>query len=384
MKILHMCLACFYIDNYSYQENLLPKYHKKMGYDVEIVASLVSFNSSGQQILLDKGSTYINADGIQVTRLEYKNVLIDKILRRYKNTFEFLEKSNPNIIFIHGVQFSDIKIVKNFVKNKEISVFIDNHSDFSNSAKGFFSKYILHRVIWRYYANMSLSFTKKYYGVLPARVDFLHTEYKIPKKKIELLIMGADDDDVRNSNNLETIEKVKSNAKITSDEFLIVTGGKIDPEKRQILTLMSVVNQLATFIKVKLLIFGSIHPKISEEFYQRLNDKIVYVGWADVKQSYDFFAAADLVVFPGRHSVYWEQVVALNKPLVVKMWNGTNHVDIGGNCDFLFTDKYEELHEKLLKILSDKDYYMEMLKSAQSIKSEDFLYSTISKKSLID
>ena len=36
MKILHLMLACFYIDNYSYQENYLPKYHKKQGNDVEI------------------------------------------------------------------------------------------------------------------------------------------------------------------------------------------------------------------------------------------------------------------------------------------------------------------------------------------------------------
>ncbi len=30
MKIVHMCLGCFYPDNYSYQENMLPKYHKEM------------------------------------------------------------------------------------------------------------------------------------------------------------------------------------------------------------------------------------------------------------------------------------------------------------------------------------------------------------------
>ena len=43
MKILHLMLACFYIDKYSYQENYLPKYHKKQGHDVEIIASLFTF-----------------------------------------------------------------------------------------------------------------------------------------------------------------------------------------------------------------------------------------------------------------------------------------------------------------------------------------------------
>ena len=39
MKIMHPCLAAFYIDDYGYQENILPKAHKKSGHDVEIVAS---------------------------------------------------------------------------------------------------------------------------------------------------------------------------------------------------------------------------------------------------------------------------------------------------------------------------------------------------------
>jgi hypothetical protein len=44
MKVVHLCLGCFYIDNYSYQENMLPKYHKLAGHEVSVVASLVSFD----------------------------------------------------------------------------------------------------------------------------------------------------------------------------------------------------------------------------------------------------------------------------------------------------------------------------------------------------
>src|SRR5665648_38300 len=109
MKILHLCLASFYIDNYSYQENLLPKYHKKSGQDVEIVASLVSFDKNGEPSLLENSNTYSNEFGIPVTRLEYKKTLFSKKLRRYTGTYEFLVKSKADIIFIHGCQFIDIK-----------------------------------------------------------------------------------------------------------------------------------------------------------------------------------------------------------------------------------------------------------------------------------
>ena len=41
MKVVHLCLACFYPDGYSYQENMLPQYHKMLGMEVAIIASLV-------------------------------------------------------------------------------------------------------------------------------------------------------------------------------------------------------------------------------------------------------------------------------------------------------------------------------------------------------
>ncbi|MGI6706539.1 MAG: hypothetical protein ACOX6S_09950 [Clostridia bacterium] len=111
MKVLHLCLGNFYIDNYSYQENILSKFHKKMGLDVEVIASLVSFDENGEPCLLKKSGSYINEYGIPVTRLEYKNVRFSKRLRLYKGTYEAISKANPDIIFIHGCQFLDIKHV---------------------------------------------------------------------------------------------------------------------------------------------------------------------------------------------------------------------------------------------------------------------------------
>ena len=112
MKVLHVCLACFYIDNNSYQENLLPRFHKKNQYDVEILASLESFDENGKPNHLSCESTYFNEDEIKVTRLNYcfPKFVFQK-LKKYKNTYSELEKSKPDIIFIHGLQFIDIKSI---------------------------------------------------------------------------------------------------------------------------------------------------------------------------------------------------------------------------------------------------------------------------------
>ena len=39
MRILHLCLSCFYIDGYNYQENILPRINHEDGHDVRILAS---------------------------------------------------------------------------------------------------------------------------------------------------------------------------------------------------------------------------------------------------------------------------------------------------------------------------------------------------------
>ena len=71
MNVVHLCLGAFFPDNYSYQENMLPKFHKKMGYDVEVIASQETFDSNGNISYTDTTGSYQNEFGIKVTRLKY-------------------------------------------------------------------------------------------------------------------------------------------------------------------------------------------------------------------------------------------------------------------------------------------------------------------------
>ena len=84
-KIAHICLASFYVDNYSYQENILPKYHKILGYNVIVIASLVSFDKDGKSILLPNEPEYISENNIRVFRINYKRKFykFNKLWRRY-------------------------------------------------------------------------------------------------------------------------------------------------------------------------------------------------------------------------------------------------------------------------------------------------------------
>ena len=384
MKIVHLCLGCFYPDNYSYQENMLPKYHKKFGYDVEVIASTESFDKQGKSCYLETVGSYQNEYDIKVTRLAYRNKSkLCKKLKRYYGVFDALSLANPDILFIHGGQFLDIdKVVKYLRLHKNVTVYVDNHADFSNSATNWISKTFLHKIIWKHTMHQIEPYTKKFYGVLPARVDFLIDIYKLPPEKCELLVMGADDELVEKAKKSGAYERIRNRYHINDSDFLIVTGGKIDQWKTQTLLLMDAVRKINN-PNVKLIVFGSISQELMEQVIKLADGiKVQYIGWIQSSETYDYFEAADLVVFPGRHSVMWEQVTGQGKPMIVKDWPGTHHIDIGGNVIYLSKDTVEEIKGRIEFLYNNRDIYNNMANIAGQKGMVYFSYAEISRRAI--
>lgn len=386
MKIVHICLAGSYNDNWGYQDNIIPKYHKKFGHEVTVLTSI--FVNSQRHAGYDKvePGEYFLDNGVKIIRIPFRKFVVGKIiekLRVYKGTYEKLDQEKPDFIFIHGLQFMDIrKVVKYLNKNKNVKVVVDNHADFTNSARNFLSKNILHKVIWRYCAHLIEPYTTKFYGVLPARVDFLKDMYKVPEGKVELLVMGADDEKVEEARKSSVRNEIREKHNIKPEDFLIMTGGKIDNAKKQTLLLMEAVKRIQNE-NVRLIVFGSVINELKEKVNKLLDgDRIQYIGWINSEDCYKYFAAADLVVFPGRHSVFWEQVVGLGIPIIVKYWEGTTHIDLGGNCKFLYNDSVDEIYKLLINIINDKDEFSKMKGIAESKGMKYFSYKNISSRAI--
>ena len=176
MKILHCCLAAFYIDNYSYQENILPKFHKLQGHDVRILASTETYLDNKKLGYTNSG-VYLNENAIEVKRINYIKWLpfrVIKKLRIYVGVKEVLESFEPDIIFIHNTQFASIlEIAEYCKKTKNVKVFADSHTDFVNSGKNWVSRNILHRIIYRYFTKRIEPYVIKFFGTLPSRNAFL-------------------------------------------------------------------------------------------------------------------------------------------------------------------------------------------------------------------
>lgn len=385
MRILHCCLAAFYIDNYSYQENVLPKEHRKMGHEVRILASTETFVNDYSLGYIEPKS-YFTEDGIPITRLPYSKILpifLMRKLRLYKGVKDILFEFKPEIIFMHDCQFLDIKhFVKYAAKYPDVKIFVDSHTDSRNSARNWLSKNILHRIIYRQCAKMIEPYVIKFYGVLPARVDFLINMYNLPKEKIEVLVMGAEDEKVKEAKNETIKNSIREKFGIKKEDFLIITGGKIDQNKPQTLLLMEAIKNINRE-KVKLIVFGSIAPEYKEKLLSLLCGAVQFIGWIDSKDAYKYFNAGELVVFPGLHSVFWEQVVGLGKPCVVKYMEGFTHIDLGGNCKYLYEDSVEEIKKVILNIIDNKEVFKNMNHVAKTKGIDMFSYNKIAQKSIL-
>jgi 1,2-diacylglycerol 3-alpha-glucosyltransferase len=362
MKILHTCLAAFYIDNYGYQENVLPKMHKRQGHDVQILASTETYLKGNVMSYLEP-SVYYNEDQIKVTRISYVKVFnhfVSRKLRFYIGIDKNLKEFAPDIIFIHDIQFLGIfQIVKYLKKNPGVIVYADGHADFTNSGTNFLSKYILHGFIYKICALKIDKYVHKFYGTLPCRVDFFKNFYRVSKDKVELLVMGVDDDLIQFDREKNRHELFLKN-QINNDDFVIISGGKID-KKKNIHYLIDAVSELNNS-RIKLILFGIFDKEVECLVKNKLSHKsIIFLGWLNNIQVHRYLAAAHLCVFPGKHSVLWEQSAGIGIPGMYKKIKGHEHIDLGGNCILLENGDKEEIKINLNNIISNRNIYNELL-----------------------
>ncbi len=381
MRIVHIAPNSPYNDYWGYQDNLLPKYQKKLGHEVTIIVpNLMHENGS---IVQTNCADYRLNDGVRVIRLSrvkrFLNILTT--LSSKLDVYELLKELEPDFIFFHGLVsdtiFDAIKYKKNI--NQKCVIVQDNHLDYNI---GFDPKTLKGKILRAYYRRKnkkSISYVDKVYGVTPWRMQYAKDFFGIPDEKLDVLIMGADDEKIDFSNRETIRNKIREQNNVSDDEFLIVTGGKID-SKKKIHILMKACSDLKN---IKLLVFGNINDDVKNEFEDILNSStnIVYVGWINSDKVYDYFFAADLVFFPGQHSVLWEQACASKVPCVFERWEKMEHINNGGNSDFVSPVTEETIKEKIQE-LHNTEKYEKMKTVAFSEKTDIYLYSNIAKKSL--
>ena len=379
MKIIHVAPNAPYEEGWSYQENLLPKYQAKLGHQVILAVSTERHLEPKQGNC--SFEDYQSPDGFRVIRQPiclYPLPFLRRVLR-FLDVYELFCREKPDVIFHHGLISPTIRQAVRYKKavNPDCVLIQDNHMDYNI---GFTTDRLKGKILKIIYSRLYRSvdpYIDKVYGVTPWRVQYARDIFGVPAEKTDVLIMGADDDRLDFANRDALRAEHRQRFGVTDEEFLIVTGGKIDAKKK-IHLLMDAVKDLTN---VKLLICGSATPDFKEEYEKHFNSNVIDAGWISSEEFYGYFFGADLVFFPGQHSVLWEQACASKIPCVFGKWEGMDHVDNGGNARFLDCDSPERIRE-LIESLRFTPDYQKMLSAAQSEKTDIYLYSRIAEKSL--
>ena len=383
INIVHLCLQAPYNDYWGYQDNSLPKYHRKLGHNVTVITTNTK-HDSGKIITIEEDD-YVLSDGQRIIRLDYKKYKPKYVCERYKyfKIYKLLNEISPDFIMVHGLgNISVLQAIKYKREvNKDCIIIADNHLDYNiGKPKNTISNKI-NRISYKMLNKYTQKYYSKVYGVTPWRQTYCQDIFGISPKKTDVLVMGADDENINWNNKDEIKLKIRDKYNIKPEDFVIVTGGKIDKNKN-IHLLIDAVSKINKD-NIKLIVFGD----IDEEVTQYLNNifiskNIILVGWIHSNETYDYFLASDLAVFPGQHSVLWEQACACGLPSIFKYWEGMDHVDVGGNCKFLYNDSVNEIRDVILNIIENDKLYKRMRSISIDKAANEFLYSRIAEKCL--
>lgn len=379
MNIVHVCMEQPYIDNWGYQENILPKYHKQMGYKVTVIASRDMLPSYLKNKLeyISKPKEYV-IEGVNVVRLNSTIRFLNKFIY-YKDLMNILNEKKPEIIYLHGGQSLSLLTLVKYKKNKGSKLIIDFHSDYGNSRQGIISRNILHKTLWRTIIKKLEKHIDKIYCITPWVKKFVVDMYNIEENKIDMIYLAADDEKV-DFNNKEIIRRnIRENLSIKDSDKVLISGGKINKDKniKQLIEAFNEINNESTH----LIIFGTIEELYLTEIEGLIksSDRIHYMGWLNSEQTYNHYLASDIAVFPGTQSVLWQQAIYCGLPLIIKKWPYGDYLN-EGNVIFLDSDSIDEVVSKISYIIDDDNKLEEMSKISIECGQKKFSYKNIAEK----
>ncbi len=303
MKIVHLCLSCFYIDNFSYQENELVAQNVADGHDVTVIASTESFGEDGKVVYVPPGK-YLGTDGATVIRLPYRKWLPHKLMRKVRmhpGVYKLLEELAPDVILFHGTGGWELVTVSKYKeRNPSVRLFVDSHTDANNSAKGWVSDLFLHKIFYRSILKRSLRNIERILCVNIDAMDFAQETYGIPRSLLEFYPLGGR---IITSEEYEAIRSsVRQQYNIQSDELLFVQSGKMNSRKK-------IVDSLEAFSceresNARFLLAGHVQEDVSISVNEIIegDPRISYIGWLHPSELFDLLCAADVYVQPGTQS----------------------------------------------------------------------------------
>ncbi len=318
MKILHLCLSCFYIDNYTYQENILPRINHEDGHDVRILASTETYVDNAHLGYVEPAE-YVTEYGVPIKRLPYVkagNGFVTHKFRAYPHLYEEIAAFAPDVILSHDLSYWSVLDVIRYKKaHPAVKLYADTHTAYNNSGTNWLSLHILHRGLYRYLTKKAFPYLEKYFYISDECREFSHEVYDIPNEKMEFYPLGGT---LLSDEEYAAVRaKRRTELGLVENDRLYIHSGKLDALKRsdELFRAFSAVDDPHAVLAV----IGSI-PEDRNSILLPLMEadkRIRYLGWRTGEELQEYLCAADLYCQPGSQSATMQNAVCRYCPVML-------------------------------------------------------------------
>ncbi len=368
MKILHICNS--YNDEMGYQDNILPIYHAKLGHEVTvIVPDIIPYYYNDRKRPI--GECY--KEGVKIKRIKTGGEFKGRFVI-FKDLYNYIREEKPDYIFHHGLTMPSLLEVIKYRKRNNVFVAVDNHADRHISGRNRLWLLIYYQILWTIILKKCKPYIDIYFGVTPLRCDFMSDYLGINRSKIRLLPIGTDMDKIQIS--YDYIQMFQEKYKISANNILIVTGGKITKDKsvdKMIKAIKTIKND-----NMKFIIFG----KIIDETVQKLIDtdnRIIAIPWLTREQTLSLLSVCDIGVWT-KHTTLLEDAVACGLPIITRYYGSTFHL-IEDSGMFLYCESVDEIRDRIMFFINNheilKKYKLNTQKLAKLLSYENIARESI-------
>ncbi len=303
MKVVHVCLSDYYMDDRAYQENELVEEHIRQGHEVLVIASTQIFTTDRRREFVEPGR-YRCDQGIEVIRLPYHPWMprvVAKSLRPHEGVYRLLVEFAPDSILFHGMCGWELINVSRYKKaHPNVRFYVDTHTDFINSARGLVSKWGLHYLYYRTIVHWCLPCIDKILYISSLTGKFAREFYGIPDEKLEFYPLGGHpvgDEEYR-----ALRERTRKDLELSDEQVLFVQSGKQSASKKLLDTLKAFTGNPDP--RFRLVLAGSLLDDIRQQAQSLIDadDRIQFLGWQTPKDLRALLCGADVYLQPGSQS----------------------------------------------------------------------------------
>ncbi len=383
MRIVH--IMTWYTPNRGYQENYLPYEQMKLGHDVEIITSnRLPLNCRKKPNDRIYPGIYYDK-GVKIHRLPSLFEIRSVSALWLRGLNKKLISMNPDIVHAYGLMTFPTFQALRFCKKKEFKLFVDDHTDNDNFHVNTIFKKICLKLFEVFILPQLKREVAKFLPVNPFSKRLLLTKFNIPKAKIELAPLGADNELFRPDK--EKRKRIRKKLGIEEDEILIISSGNFDQTKDIDILVKTMVTLYKKYENIKLLLLGKGSEDYMNGIYNmikknEINHKIIMHDFVQHEKLPGFYNAADIGVWPGKLGITIIEALGVGLPIVVCKSKATEFL-ISNNNGLSFERKdVSDLTTKLEKYVSDHEMRERHGKNSFELVKQELSWKALAKRSI--